>query len=55
MQIMQISSYVSNVIARDQVKFEKTPAVKQAAKQEAQAALTDEVIAQIKEHARKDA
>ena len=55
MQIMQISSYVSNVIARDQAKFEKTPAVKQAAKQEAQAALTDEVIAQIKEHARKDA
>lgn len=52
---MQIRSYVSSVIACDQAKFEKTPAVKRAAKKEAQAALTGDVIAQIKEHARKDA
>ena len=52
---MNISSYVSSVIARDQAKFEKTPAVKKAAKKEAQAALSDELVAQIKEHAKKDA
>lgn len=52
---MQISRYIRNTIARDQAKFEKTPAVKKAAKEEAQAALTDDVIAQIKEHAKKDA
>lgn len=56
MQIQNsIRGYVNSVIARDQAKFEKTPAVKRAAKKEAQAALTDEVIAQIKEHAKKDA
>lgn len=48
-------SYVSSVIARDKAKFEKSPAVKKAAKKEAQAALTDDVVAQIKEHAKKDA
>ena len=56
---MQIKNYfrgyVSSVIARDQAKFEKSPAVKQAARKEAQAALTDDVVAQIKEHAKKDA
>lgn len=52
---MNIGSYVSSVIARDQAKFEKTPAVKKAAKKEAQAALSDELVAQIKEHAKKDA
>ena len=52
---MQINSYVSSIIARDQAKFEKSPAVKKAAKKEAQAALTDDVVAQIKEHAKKDA
>ena len=53
---MNISNnYVSSVIARDQAKFEKTPAVKKAAKKEAQAALSDELVAQIKEHAKKDA
>lgn len=52
---MQISRYIRNTIARDQAKFEKTPAVRKAAKEEAQAALTDDVIAQIKEHAKKDA
>ena len=50
-----IRSYVSSVIARDQAKFEKTPAVKRAAKKDAQTALTDDVVAQIKEHAKKDA
>lgn len=56
MQIQNgIRSYVSSVIARDQAKFEKTPAVKKAAKKDAQAALTDDVVAQIKEHAKKDA
>lgn len=40
MQIQNgIRSYVSSVIARDQAKFEKTPAVKRAAKKDAQAAL----------------
>lgn len=57
--IMQIQnymrSYVNSVIARDKAKFEKSPAVKKAAKKEAQAALTDDVVAQIKEHAKKDA
>ena len=48
-------SYVSSVIARDQAKFEKSPAVKKAAQKEAQAALSDDVVAQIKEHAKKDA
>ena len=48
-------SYVSGVIARDKAKFEKSPTVKKAAKKEAQAALTDDVVAQIKEHAKKDA
>ena len=48
-------SYVSSVIARDKAKFEKSPAVKKAAKKEAQDALTDDVVAQIKEHAKKDA
>lgn len=52
---MNIGSYVSSVIARDRAKFEKTPAVKKAAKKEAQAALSDELVAQIKEHAKKDA
>ncbi len=52
---MQINNYVSSVIARDQAKFEKTPAVKKAAKEKAQAALTDDVVVQIKEHAKKDA
>lgn len=56
MQIQSgIKSYVSSVIARDQAKFEKTPAVKRAAKKDATAALTDDVVAQIKEHARRDA
>jgi hypothetical protein len=56
MQIQNgIRSYVSSVIARDQAKFEKTPAVKRAAKKDAQAALTDDVVAQIKEHAKRDA
>jgi len=56
MQIQNyVRSYVSSVIARDQAKFEKSPAVKRAAKKEAQAALTDDVAAQIKEHAKKDA
>ncbi|MEY8259264.1 hypothetical protein AALA80_02855 [Oscillospiraceae bacterium 50-60] len=56
MQIQNyVRSYVSSVIARDQAKFEKASAVKQAAKKEAQAALTDDVVAQIKEHAKKDA
>ncbi len=56
MQIQNyVRSYVSSVIARDQAKFEKSPAVKKAAKKEAQAALTDDVVAQIKEHAKKDA
>ena len=56
MQIQNhVRSYVSSVIARDQAKFEKSPAVKKAAQQEAQAALTDDVVAQIKEHAKKDA
>lgn len=56
MQIQNgIRSYVNSVIARDQAKFEKTPAVKRAAKKDAQAALTDDVITQIKEHAKKDA
>ena len=56
MQIQSgIKSYVSSVIARDQAKFEKTPAVKRAAKKDATAALTDDVIAQTKEHAKKDA
>ena len=54
MQIQSgIKSYVSSVIARDQAKFEKTPAVKRAAKKDATAALTDDVIAQIKEHAKR--
>ena len=48
-------SYVNSVIARDKAKFEKSPAVKKAAKKEAQDALTDDVVAQIKEHAKKDA
>lgn len=48
-------SYVSSVIARDQAKFEKSPAVKKAVKMEAKAALSDDVVAQIKEHAKKDA
>ena len=56
---MQIQNYfrgyVNSVIARDKAKFEKSPAVKKAAKKEAQAALTDDVVAQIKEHAKKDA
>ena len=56
---MQIQNYfrgyVSSVIARDQAKFEKSPAVKKAAKMEAKAALSDDVVAQIKEHAKKDA
>ena len=56
---MQIQNYfrgyVSSVIARDQAKFEKSPAVKKAAQKEAQAALSDDVVAQIKEHAKKDA
>ena len=56
MQIQNhVRSYVSSVIARDQAKFEKSPAVKKAAQKEAQAALTDDVVAQIKEHAKKDA
>ncbi len=56
MQIQNyIRSYVSNVIERDKAKFEKSPAVKKAAKKEAQAALSDDVVAQIKEHAKKDA
>lgn len=56
MQIQNgIRSYVSSIVARDQAKFEKTPAVKRAAKKDAQAALTDDVVAQIKEHAKKDA
>ena len=56
MQIQSyVRSYVSSVIARDKAKFEKSPAVKKAAKKEAQAALTDDVVAQIKEHAKKDA
>lgn len=56
MQIQSyVRSYVSGVIARDQAKFEKPPAVKKAAQKEAQAALTDDVVAQIKEHAKKDA
>lgn len=56
MQIQSgIKSYVSSVIARDQAKFEKTPAVKRAAKKDATAALTDDVVAQIKEHAKRDA
>ena len=46
-------SYVNSVIARDKAKFEKSPAVKKAAKKEAQDALTDDVVAQIKEHAKK--
>ena len=56
---MQIQNYfrgyVSSVIARDQAKFEKSPAVKKDAQKEAQAALSDDVVAQIKEHAKKDA
>ena len=52
---MQINGYVSSIIARDQVKFEKTPAIKEAAQKTAKAALTDDVVAQIKEHAKKDA
>ena len=56
MQIQNyIRSYVSSVIERDKAKFEKSPAVKNAAKKEAQAALSDDVVAQIKEHAKKDA
>ena len=56
MQIQNyIRSYVSSVIERDKAKFEKSPAVKKAAKKEAQAALSDDVVAQIKEHAKKDA
>ena len=56
MQIQNyVRSYVSSVIARDKAKFEKSPAVIKAAKEEAQAALTDDVVAQIKEHAKKDA
>ena len=56
MQIQNhVRSYVSSVIARDQAKFEKSPAVKKAAQKEAQAALSDDVVAQIKEHAKKDA
>lgn len=56
MQIQNyVRSYVSSVIARDQAKFEKSPAVKKAAQREAQAALSDDVVAQIKEHAKKDA
>lgn len=56
MQIQNyIRSYVSSVIERDKSKFEKSPAVKKAAKKEAQAALSDDVVAQIKEHAKKDA
>lgn len=56
---MQIQNYfrgyVSSVIARDKAKFEKSPAVKKAAKMEAKAALSDDVVTQIKEHAKKDA
>ena len=56
MQIQNyVRSYVSSVIARDKAKFEKSPAVKKAAQKAAQAALTDDVVAQIKEHAKKDA
>lgn len=56
MQIQNyVRSYVGGVIARDQAKFEKSPAVKKAAKKEAQVALSDDVVAQIKEHAKKDA
>ena len=56
MQIQNhIRSYVSSVIARDQAKFETSPAVKEAAKKEAQAALTDDAAARIREHAKKDA
>ena len=52
---MQINGYVSSIIARDQAKFEKTPAIKEAAQKTAKAALTDDVVSQIKEHAKKDA
>lgn len=55
MQIQNhIRSYVSSVIARDQAKFETSPAVKEAAKKEAQAALTDDATARIREHAKKE-
>ena len=52
---MKVNSYASGIIARDQAKFEKTPAIKKAAQKTAKAALTDEFVAQIKEHAKKDA